>query len=118
MEIDEVFTSTKRIQMWSMMSPTSSMWDSTNNLAMSRRKSSHEAKVGRHNVSYYTELEASMAGHRSIESTVALGGVVSSRVVETTTEAAKDIMSPRKGGIFGSPYASQISIQKSWRKFP
>ena len=57
------------------------------------RKSSHEAEVGRHNVSYYTELEASEAGTRSVESTGVSGGVISYGVVGTIVEMTNIKMS-------------------------
>ena len=73
---------------------------------ISRRKSSHKAKEGRHNVSYYTELEASMAGIGSIESIGELGGEISSGVTGCR-------MSFGNGGTHGSPYVSQRAIQTS-----
>ena len=53
-----------------------------NNCAMSERKSSHEGSVGRHEVSYCTKSEASVAGTGSVGAT-GDGGVISSGVEET-----------------------------------
>ena len=112
----EVVSSTKRRKMASMMSPTSSMWDSTHRLAISGKKSSYEAEVGRHGKSCCTELGAFLARTRLIVATRASGGGISSRVEGTNSEDAKNRMSYGNGGIHGSPYASQRAIQILWGK--
>ena len=80
---------------------------------MSGRKSSHEVEVGRHGIFCYTKSEASLDRIGSVGATGVLGAGISYGVGGTITKFAKDIMSPRKGGIFGSPYASQRAIQTS-----
>ena len=60
------------------------------------RKSSHEDEVGRHGISCYTEFEASEARTGLVESILVSGGVISSGVGGTMTEATKDRMSSRK----------------------
>ena len=89
------------------------MKDSTNKNSISRRKSSHEAEIRRHDVFYYIESRASMAGTRSVEATRALGGVISTRVVGTTTRVTGGRISFGNGGTVGSPYAFQREIQIS-----
>ena len=84
-----------------------------NNLAMSGRKSSHEAEVGRHEIFCYTESEASMTGTGSVGATGLSGGGISSGVGGTMTEATKDRMSSGKGGTVGSPYFFQRAIHIS-----
>ena len=51
---------------------------------MSGRKSSHEAEVGRHGISYCIESEASMDGTGSIGAT-GVGGVISSEEESAAT---------------------------------
>ena len=80
---------------------------------MFERNPSHEAEVGRHNISYCIESEAYVAGTRLVESTRVSGGGISSRVGGTITGVTIDRMSSRNGGTHGSPYASQRAIQKS-----
>ena len=85
-----------------------------NNTAMSRRKSSHEAEVGRHGNSCCIESEASVVGIRLVVVIRASRGEISSGVVGTMTGVTGDKMSSRNGGTHGSPYASQRAIQ--WHK--
>ena len=70
---------------------------------MSGRKSSHEAKIGRHGVSYCTETRASMARTGSVEATRTPGGGISTRVEGTMTGVTGGKIFSRNGGIFGSP---------------
>ena len=80
---------------------------------MFERKSSHEAKIGRHGVSCYTESGASMARTGSVEAIGALGGMISTRVLGTTIGVTGGRMCFGNGGTHGSPYASQRHIQTS-----
>ena len=81
--MSEEASSKKRRLMSSMMSPTSSIWDSMNNPALSGRNSSHESKIGRHGISYCTESWASEARTGLVESTGVSGGGISSGVEGT-----------------------------------
>ena len=56
---------------------------------MSKRKSSHEAEIGKHGVSYYTESRASVARTRSVEATGASRCMISTGVVGTTTRVTR-----------------------------
>ena len=80
---------------------------------MSGRKSSHEAKIGRHGVFCCTESGASVARTQSVEATRASGGMISTGVVGTITSVTGGRMSCRNGGTFESPYAFQRHIQSS-----
>ena len=88
------------------MSPTSSMYDYTNNTAMSGRKSSHEAEIGRHGISCYTKSRASMAGIGSVEATGASRGRISSGLEHTITRVTGGRISFGNGRFHGSPYTS------------
>ena len=75
-----------------------------NRPTISRRKSSHEVEVERHNVFYYTELEAFVAGTKLVEAIGTSGGVISSR---EDAVATRGIRSFGNGGMCGSPYVFQ-----------
>ena len=76
-------------------------------------KSSHEVEIGRHGDSCCTESRASVVGTGSVEAIGASGGMISTRVVGTTTRVIGGRMSFGNGGTRGSPYASQRHIQSS-----
>ena len=85
---------------------------------MAGRDLLHGGKVGRHEGSYYTKPEASMAGTGSIESIGESGGEISTRVEGTITRVTGDRMSLENGGTCGSPYASRDPSKHHEENFP
>ena len=78
------------------------------------RKSSHEAEVGSHGISYCIEIVAFVARIGLVEAIGASGCVVSLGVEGTIIGVTRGRISFWKGGIVGSPYAFQRAIQMSW----
>ena len=77
------------------------------------RKSSCEAEIGRHGVSYYTKSGAYVARVGSVEAIGASRSRISNGVVGTITGVTRGKMSYGNGGTVGSPYAFQSRIQMS-----
>ena len=61
---------------------------------MSGRKSSYDAEIGRHGLSCCTESGASVAETGSLEATEASRGMISTRVIGTTTGVTRGRIYP------------------------